>query len=305
MTDTKIPITIGVLALQGAFSEHLQLLHLAAPTLPEHRYTLTFRLVKTPPELALCSALIIPGGESTTMALIAARSSLLEPLRDFVKVARRPTWGTCAGMILLSESANRTKVGGQDLIGGLDVRVNRNHFGRQVESFVTPLQLSCLGAGAAPFSGVFIRAPIVEAVLPKTHAREEETVHAPSKNVAGAVEARIMEGQWERVEVLAELPAKEVEPRTDEGLNRADRRLSETDSTGHVSAETMADREREREKKSGNARVVAVRQGNCFGTSFHPELTGDTRLHRWWLEQVIQDLERREELAKIVEVEVR
>ena len=98
------------------------------------------------------------------MALVAERTQLLEPLREFVKVARRPTWGTCAGMILLAEAANRTKQGGQELIGGLDVRVNRNHFGRQVESFSCLLTLPFLGDGAEQFLGVFIRAPIVEAV---------------------------------------------------------------------------------------------------------------------------------------------
>src|ERR1700742_3620215 len=82
------------------------------------------------------------------------------------RVYRRPVWGTCAGLILLAESANRTKKGGQELIGGLDVRVNRNHFGRQVESFTADIELPFLrdlGAdAAAPFHAVFIRAPVVE-----------------------------------------------------------------------------------------------------------------------------------------------
>lgn len=216
------------------------------------------------------------------MALIAERTNLLHPLRDFVKVHRRPTWGTCAGMILLSESANRTKRGGQDLIGGLDVRVNRNHFGRQVESFVVPLNLSCLGEGAEPFQAVFIRAPIVEAVLPQRHGKEEEEVHAPALKPKGPVEEACLEGMWERVEVLGELPGEKV-PET--GMDGEDRL---------VGAE---DREREREVRGGSSRVVAVRQGNVVGTSFHPELTGDTRLHRWWLEKVVADLERRERLV--------
>src|SRR6195952_318650 len=88
----------------------------------------------------------------------------------FRRVLRKPTWGTCAGLILLSESANRTKKGGQDLIGGLDVRVNRNHFGRQVESFQADLDLPFLGTHGTvstdPFPGVFIRAPVVEKILP-------------------------------------------------------------------------------------------------------------------------------------------
>jgi 5'-phosphate synthase pdxT subunit len=215
------------------------------------------------------------------MALIAERCALLEPLREFVKVSRRPTWGTCAGMILLSESANRTKVGGQELIGGLDVRVNRNHFGRQVESFSVPLQLSFLGEDEKPFMGVFIRAPVVEAVLPGTPKVGEEQVHAPSKTPAGDVEKSfVQEGQ---VEVLAELRRGGL-PK--EGLDKADR--------PHDGVE---DHERERERHSGDARVVAVRQGNVLGCSFHPELTGDVRMHKWWLETVIEDLKRREELG--------
>ncbi|KAA8893732.1 PdxT/SNO family [Sphaerosporella brunnea] len=212
-SSEKKAAVVGVLALQGAFQEHVQLLRKAAAQITS-TYELSFTLVKTTAQLAQCSALVIPGGESTTMALIAERCALLEPLREFVKVARRPTWGTCAGMILLSESANRTKKGGQELIGGLDVRVNRNHFGRQVESFSVPLQLRFLGEGEKPFTGVFIRAPVVEAVLPR-----------------------------------------------------------------------------------GDARVVAVRQGNVLGCSFHPELTGDVRMHKWWLETVIEDLKRREKLG--------
>jgi 5'-phosphate synthase pdxT subunit len=269
-----------LVALQGAFREHIQLLQKASLSLVSP-YTLSFILVKTTAQLATCSALIIPGGESTTMALIAERCGLLEPLREFVKVSRRPTWGTCAGMILLSESANRTKQGGQELIGGLDVRVNRNHFGRQVESFSVPLELGFLGDGEKPFVGVFIRAPVVEAVLPGSPRQEEEEVHAPSKTPAGEVERWFtQEGQ---VEVLAELRRGGL-PK--EGLDKTDR-----------PKEDVEDHERERERAGGDARVIAVRQGNVLGCSFHPELTGDLRMHKWWLERVIEDLVRREKLG--------
>ncbi|KAA8563870.1 hypothetical protein EYC84_011885 [Monilinia fructicola] len=150
-------VTIGVLALQGAFNEHIQLLRSASQILATKFQTTShqthdldikyhFIEVRTESELDSCDALIIPGGESTAISLVAQRSGLLEPLRDFVKVHRRPTWGTCAGLILLSESANRTKAGGQELIGGLDVRVNRNHFGRQVESFSADLNLPFLSS---------------------------------------------------------------------------------------------------------------------------------------------------------------
>ena len=247
----------------------------AAVELASSHVTFTFSPVKTPGQLALCHALVIPGGESTTMALIAERSGLLEPLRRFVKVDRFPTWGTCAGMILLAESANRTKKGGQELIGGLDVRVNRNHFGRQVESFSAPLRLRFLGDDEKEFLGVFIRAPVVEALLPGKLdvAPAEVEVRAP----ALGQEAR---GE---VEILAELHRGGL-PK--EGLDKADRPLAD----GMV---RVVDKEREREREGGDARVVAVRQGNVVGTSFHPELTGDARMHRWWLDGVAADALRR------------
>jgi len=267
-------------ALQGAFSEHRQLLEKAARQITSP-YELSFNLVKTAEQLSQVSALIIPGGESTTMALIAERTNLLEPLREFVKVSRRPTWGTCAGMILLSESANRTKKGGQELIGGLDVRVNRNHFGRQVESFTAPLELKFLRQEETPFVGVFIRAPVVEALLPKTHKAEEEEAHAPSKKPKETIEEAFVNGA---VEVLAEL-RREL-PKT--GVMKTDRPMHDGN------ANMVEDTEREREQEESDVRVVAVRQGNVVGTSFHPELTGDVRMHKWWLESVIEDLKFRE-----------
>lgn len=200
------------------------------------------------------------------MALIAERSNLLEPLRDFVKVDRRPTWGTCAGMILLSEAANRTKKGGQSLIGGLSVRVNRNHFGRQTESFEAPLRLSFLADGERPFNGVFIRAPIVEYVLPREERGNDVEVRAPRKVARGDVESAFADDG--RVEVIAEL-RRQILP----GAARPLR--------GDASS------------------IVAVRQGNVVGTSFHPELTSDPRMHRWWLGEVLKDLKKREELVKV------
>lgn len=279
-------------ALQGAFDEHVQLLRKASSQLRDSPYAFSFILVKTAAHLSRSSALIIPGGESTTMALVAERSGLLEPLREFVKVSRRPTWGTCAGMILLSESANRTKASGQELIGGLDVRVNRNHFGRQVESFSEPLRLSFLGADEPPFLGVFIRAPIVDAVLPHTLKEGEEQVHAPSLQPRGRIEREFTQDGF--VEILAELRSGSL-PK--EGLDRMDRPFSEADAKG---LNHGADHERERERSSGTARVVAVRQGNVVGTSFHPELRNDVRMHRWWLERVVEDLLKRESLGGAV-----
>lgn len=267
-------VTIGVLALQGAFSEHIQLLRQAAASLQTSDYTFRFIEVRTPQELEQCDGLIIPGGESTAMSLVAARSGLLEPLREFVKVHRRPTWGTCAGLILLAESANRTKKGGQELIGGLDVRVNRNHFGRQTESFQANLDLSFLGSSDKtvkdkPYRCVFIRAPVVENILPhKPGVQTEEgdvdaTVVAPSKTPVDELAKEELNAQ---VEVMATLSLRNP-------------KLQESQDHHHTGAED----------------IIAVRQGNVFGCSFHPELTEDPRIHAWWLHEVLNAVEKRQQ----------
>jgi pyridoxal 5'-phosphate synthase pdxT subunit len=142
-------LTIGVLALQGAFREHIKILQGLGVRAVE---------VRKPGELDGLDGLIIPGGESTSMALIAERWGLVEPLRQWVQEGH-PTWGTCAGMILLAERATGQKQGGQALIGGLNVTVNRNYFGRQVDSFEADLEAPVLGE--EPVHAVFIRAPAV------------------------------------------------------------------------------------------------------------------------------------------------
>lgn len=169
---------------------------------------------------------------------------------------QRPVWGTCAGLILLSDEANATKKGGQELIGGLAVRVHRNHFGRQIESFEAPLDLPFLspaanklhqpqvesnGTAAPPFPGVFIRAPVVEKIL---EPRAADGVHSRPP-----------------VQVLAKLPGRL--DRMKEGMSQA----STKDDSGDI---------------------VAVRQGNVLGTSFHPELTPDARIHVWWLQELLR-----------------
>ncbi|KAJ4295080.1 Senecionine N-oxygenase [Kalmusia sp. IMI 367209] len=274
MTVVIPDVTVGVLALQGAFSEHVQLLRSAADSLKGAgaHTKWSFIEVRTPGELARCDGLILPGGESTTISLVAARSGLLEPLRDFVKVLRKPTWGTCAGLILLAESANRTKKGGQDLIGGLDVRVNRNHFGRQVESFQANLQLSFLGdtvdkSANEPYRCVFIRAPVVEKILPHKdgvqteEASREATIVAPSKAPADELAEEELKAE---VEVMATL-----------------------------STRTPAVQDNQEHEHAGTEDIIAVRQGNVFGISFHPELTADPRIHVWWLGEVLKAAERR------------
>ncbi|CAN8102072.1 unnamed protein product [Discula destructiva] len=261
-------VSVGVLALQGGFLEHLTLLHRSANHLQScsegaDKFNVTLVEVRTPNDLAQCDALIIPGGESTTIALIAAQSGLLEPLRDFVKVLQKPTWGTCAGLILLAEEANATKKGGQELIGGLDVRVHRNHFGRQIESFVADVELPFLAQSdvlsasdsAAPFSGVFIRAPIVERLL---------TQGASNISVEPGVQVTSDDSEKARVEILGVLPDRTRRMRG-----------------GPVENSTQVQR-------GDLNNIVAVRQGNIMGTSFHPELTQDIRIHVWWLEQVVK-----------------
>ena len=145
-------VRLGVLALQGAFREHISMLE---------RLNVEAEEVRLSMQLDELDGLIIPGGESTSMGLVAERWGLVEPLRQWVH-GGRPTWGTCAGMILLAERATGQKLGGQALIGGLDVTVNRNYFGRQVDSFEADLDVPALGE--TPFHAFFIRAPAITAV---------------------------------------------------------------------------------------------------------------------------------------------
>ncbi|WP_205473467.1 pyridoxal 5'-phosphate synthase glutaminase subunit PdxT [Nocardioides sp. SYSU D00038] len=144
------PPTIGVLALQGDVREHV-----AALTALGARAT----TVRRPDELAAVDALVLPGGESTTMVKLARAFGLLEPLRERLATGL-PAFGTCAGMILL---ADRIVDGaaGQETLGGLDITVRRNAFGRQVDSFEGPVAVRGLDE---PVHGVFIRAPWVEQV---------------------------------------------------------------------------------------------------------------------------------------------
>lgn len=191
-------LRIGVLALQGDVREHVRILtDLGAEASPVRRSS----------ELAAVDGLVLPGGESTTIIKLAAAFDLLEPLRASIKDGL-PVYGSCAGMILLADRI-ADGIEGQQTIGGLDVLVRRNAFGRQVDSFESDLEAPELADPGRPVRAVFIRAPWVEEV-----GRD--------------------------VTVLA----------------RAD---------GHV---------------------VAVRQGPLMATSFHPELTRDDRVHRYFLDLV-------------------
>ncbi|KAG0035931.1 hypothetical protein BGZ82_004915 [Podila clonocystis] len=151
-------IRVGVLALQGAFSEHIILLN----TLPQVSEAVAVRNAK---EISEVDALVIPGGESTTMALIAERSGFMPTLKEFVRT--HPTWGTCAGLILLSEAVTSggTLKGDQKLLGGLSITIKRNAFGTQKESFEAGLHVEGLDNAEKLFPGVFIRAPVIDEIL--------------------------------------------------------------------------------------------------------------------------------------------
>lgn len=192
MTETNTTLTVGVLALQGDFREHRETLE---------RLGQEVREVRRPDDLVGLGALIIPGGESTTIARLILSNGLQEPLRAFCR-SGRPVWGTCAGAILLASKVDRLDRPGIEV---MNIAVRRNAFGRQLDSFEADLAIGELAGG--PFHAVFIRAPVIESVAPPA-------------------------------EVLARLP----------------------DGT-----------------------IVAARQGNMLATVFHPELTGDTRLHAFFL----------------------
>ena len=148
------------------------------------------------------------------------------------------------------------------------MRVNRNHFGRQVESFQAGLDLPFLAdvqeLPPSPFPGVFIRAPIVERILPNVEGEQpleedvDQVIVAPSRQVQDEKARQAMANE---VKIMASLPGR---------LKKA----------GDAGANTTAD------DKVGD--IIAVQQGNVFGTSFHPELTADIRIHVWWLEQILK-----------------
>jgi 5'-phosphate synthase pdxT subunit len=195
---------IGILALQGDFLEHQQILqNLGVETIQ----------VRLPAQLEGLDGLIIPGGESTTIGKLAHDFGLIEPLKQFGR--EHAVWGTCAGAILLAKDIQRK----QPLLGLMDIRVARNAFGRQVDSFEVALKVPFLnnfGLNGKLFNAVFIRAPIIAEV-------------------------------YGRAEVILAL---------DDGT------------------------------------IVAARQNNLLATSFHPELSGDDRFHRYFLELIKSQSER-------------
>jgi 5'-phosphate synthase pdxT subunit len=186
---------IGVLALQGDFAEHITVLKRLGVEAAE---------IRLAGQLDGLDGLIIPGGESTTIGKLAVAYDLMEPLKEFGK--DHAIWGTCAGAIFLSRDVSRD----QPLLGLMDIKVERNAFGRQVDSFETDLEIEELMKATGteePYHAVFIRAPIIE------------SVHGKAK-----VLSRIEDG-----------------------------------------------------------RIVAAQEGHLLATSFHPELTGDTRFHEYFI----------------------
>lgn len=193
--------TIGILAVQGSFAEHSAAVA-SCGAQP--------RLVRLPVDLKDLDGLILPGGESTAMERLLRKYELFEPLRTLIS-SGLPAYGSCAGMILL---ANQLSDGaaGQQTLGGIDMTVRRNAFGRQRDSFEAELDIDGVTEQDAPLRAVFIRAPAVEQVE-------------------------------QHVQILA----------------RAD-------------------------SAAQPGRIVAVRQGNLLATSFHPEVTGDLRVHQYFVD---------------------
>jgi 5'-phosphate synthase pdxT subunit len=193
---------VGVLALQGDVREHLRALTAAgADAVP----------VRRPEELASVDGLVLPGGESTTIVKLARIFDLLDPLRVLIKEGM-PTYGSCAGMILLADRIDAAGSPLEETFGGIDISVRRNAFGRQVDSFEEDVAVE--GIEGKPVHAVFIRAPWVEDV-------------GPAATALGRV------------------------------------------ATGEAAG-----------------RVVAVRQQHLLATSFHPELTGDGRIHAYFVNMV-------------------
>jgi len=189
---------IGVLALQGDFAEHIAMLK---------RLNVETYEIRLPEHLNGLDGIIIPGGESTTIGKLAVAYNLMEPLKQFGQ--RHAIWGTCAGAIFISKDVGR----GQPLLNLMDIKVQRNAFGRQIDSFETDLdipELKHATGSDTPYHAVFIRAPIIE------------SVHGDAKILASV----------------------------------------------------------------SDGRIVAAQQGHLLATSFHPELTNDTRFHEYFLSLV-------------------
>ncbi|WRT63726.1 pyridoxal 5'-phosphate synthase, glutaminase subunit Pdx2 [Kwoniella shivajii] len=226
-------VVIGVLALQGAFIEHIHYLQRLRP----QYHTIRAIPIRTLEELKQCHALVIPGGESTVISSIASHTpGLIEALIEFAQNPEKAVWGTCAGMILMADEdgiggGRKKAVKGWNGIGGM--KVWRNLYGNQLESFEAPLHIPSISNPSKPFNTIFIRAPAVHSLSPDS-----------------------------QVEVIAQLP-ENYRP----SLPPSDSPLGEPnpDDLGKV----------------------WLKKGRKMVTSFHPELSGDTRVHEFWVERCV------------------
>ncbi|BGP28014.1 glutamine amidotransferase [Rhodotorula toruloides] len=163
MSPAPAPTAVGVLALQGSFAEHIHALESLDP--PQRVVA-----VRTPADLEQCRALVIPGGESTTISLLIRKSGLYEPLNEFIKLAKedkgRSVWGTCAGMILLAREIDGPTSEGWQAFDAMDVKVARNQYGRQLQSFSYSVSLPFISRPSDPVLATFIRAPVLHSLLP-------------------------------------------------------------------------------------------------------------------------------------------
>lgn len=311
-TDNHPIITIGVLALQGAFEEHQQSLEAISPNIRTVQ-------IRTPDQLESIDGIVFPGGESTSMGLIGdVTTGLWDGLRNFVHSGKKPTWGTCAGMILLAErcigtSAVITK--GQSLIGGVDILVCRNYFGSQISSFemdtpAPPAPFATVDGstggndedeGNSPFPGIFIRAPAILTAPPDVQVLGT-VVAAPCR--AAAVVLRELERKLETGENVIQLGVVDaLERKADGGISYANVCLQKNND-GQEDASNF-----EEEKKDAtsiiqerinitlpgasdetNAREVicAVRKGMILCTAFHPEIADDLRWHKYFVGMVLE-----------------
>ncbi|MDJ0355488.1 pyridoxal 5'-phosphate synthase glutaminase subunit PdxT [Paenarthrobacter sp. PH39-S1] len=240
------PLTVGILALQGDVREHARAIEASGARAVS---------VRRPAELAAVDALILPGGESTTIDKLTRIFSLAEPLKERI-AAGLPVYGSCAGMILLAneiaDPATDRDGNPQQTLGGMDITVRRNAFGRQRDSFETDLDFSALtgsaatGHGAAVVHAVFIRAPWVERV-------------------------------GDSVEVLATVQFPPAPKLSMPGLTGAELRAA--GGPAHPQNDRTA-------RIEGTSRAVAVRSGNLLATSFHPEVTGERRIHELFIRMI-------------------
>ncbi len=167
---------IGVLAVQGAFIEHIHMFERIGVTATE---------VRLPGQLEKISGLVIPGGESTTIMKLMNSYGLAGPVKQLAE-RNIPVWGTCAGMICLASGAENPDGTPMDTLGLMDMTVKRNAFGRQVDSFETLLQITALRGG--PFPAVFIRAPLIE----KVGGSVEVLARLPGGEIVAAAQGKLL-----------------------------------------------------------------------------------------------------------------